>query len=945
MTTRRGVYSPPRIFFFFSFLFLHWGARAQQQYITLVRSSGPAPLGYPVLNQERVSSTGICQTSCPSISQEQWALLSFTGSPLQSWSRFQPTVPVYVGANLIGTVNDLLGGTILMSLQAAGIPSLGGLPPFFPTGYSGAVCRDSGSDWFINGIGSGGIGSTTATSNILNIFNFSCLSLSSLWNARFLCACWNLQSPTAAPTQNPTTIQPTQNPTIFKGGTQLVKLRKGTQIQLRRGVQYDGPPTKLEVISSGGFQRVRWRNVTWTLLGVPQLEIPECDPVPNLLPGVPQQGKCPCLEVGCVTGPMLPGGKFNSLRCCVTSKIEFLLPGGTSLPAQVWVRNASLGDADNTTAPAPAPATLGITIRCNNPIERELNCQFWRQAPSTYQLQCTQSPIDCYRNDTLGYAFGLFWDRNPRFSYLREPLGEGQLRGVASILNNKVYSKGGVLTDPLDPKLMNDYYWTGSLTPTEEQSWPFRALLTPEIIQTRPASWFLNLPQVGGAGVDPAPCLSNPLSPLCQWMTWQNLTSPQWKLPGLWLILGLNATIWPQQWIVDGPGEGVEIWSTGGAGELLYQNLTRAGAEGWVIPLERQLPLLIRIILRGQIWDIPAAQLSPSWPLPPDSLWSQLQMGNLQFPYLQLVSAAQRQALGDWPFLNQSWTTPAVRVKFTLAPQRWDALSRSILDQNIYPPNQALMLEEHLYDTRAVNLSSPTDYDYLRLIWAAHLARRHPSEDGDCRTFGLGGITFLAEEGGGGGGEGEYTQTWYQQETLTPIDSPIPVGAREGGCRCQGLWDPLTACGSCLEGLGGPECGVVFGPDPIPGSPPQECAGHGRAIPHATISTPPVKLWLWAGRFTLCQALLFRGETLELVGAAGQGTAFLFQGALPDQEIVYLRGQLFYQLVPLETMIIQENPTVWDTPLGLVECLGTYRRPFLMNPPYIIPPIKGLFVL
>lgn len=739
--------------------------------------------------------------------------------------------------------------------------------------------------------------------------------------------------PTILPTKNPTlhptsfpTRNPTQGPTSYKGGTRLVKVKKGTQIQLRRGVLYDGTPTKLEVIQSGPYERVLWRNVEWSLYGTNQPQIAECDPVPNLIPGEwpNTNGVCPCLEVGCTTSPPV-SGKFTTLRCCITAKEEFLVTGGSSLPAEVWVQNA--------TVPSTQEIISYGTIRCNNAIERELNCQFWRQAPSTYQLQCSQSPIDCYRNQTLGYAFGLFWDRNPRFPYTEEPLGEGQLRGISSILNYKVYSRGGELADPLDPKLMNDYYWIGGFTPPEEEEWPFqRAVFMPDVIQMRPASWFLNL--YTQDSVDPEACLLDTLSEECQWLTWQNLTGwPEFKLPGLWLELSTNLTVFPQEWIVRGPGEGVEVWQ---GEELLYQNLTRAGE--WTVSLATQIQnLKFRILLgRGQtqVWDIPAAQLSPSWPIPPDPLWSQVQMGNLQLPLLQLVSLTQRTAVGDWPFLqNLTWLAPSLRLTYTLTPQRWDNLSRAILEENTYPFNTPLALQEHLYVTRAVNLTE--DYDYLRLIWATHLARRHPSEDGDCRTFGLGGITFLTAQG-----EDLFTQSWYQSDPSVPPG--IPEGAREGGCLCDALWDPLTSCAFCLEGLGGPSCEIVFGPDPVPGAPPGECSGHGRSQPSQT--TENQTLLLWEGKFATCHTLTLQGSSFELVPEAGQGSAFLYQGS-GGGEIVYLRGQLFFQLEPLETILVQERPPVWETPLGLVECLGIYKRPFLMNAPYELPPLKAQLAL
>jgi hypothetical protein len=796
-----------------------------------------------------------------------------------------------------------------MSLGAAGIS--GG---DFPTGYSGSVCLSGSFDWTFIVSSAGDFGGTGGVSNVLNAGADTCIF--PFLGQTFLCACYFSTSPTTNPTQTPTqnpTLRPTQNPTPYQKATRLVKLPKGSQVQVRGGVLYHGTPTLMEVLGSTPYQGVRWANVQWELMGVTQTPILSCNPIPNPIPGDNSTDVCPCLETNCTTTVPGPGLTFNSLRCCIISYEEELSAGGTSLPTEVWVSNATLGVVTE------QQTTSFGTIRCNNPIERELNCQFWRQAPTTYQLQCAQSPITCYQNQTLGYAFGLFWDLNPNFPYTAEVLGEGQLRGIASILNNKIYSKNGVLTDPLDPKLLNDYYWIGAFTPPQQEAYPFRAIFTPDIIQSRPASWFNNLFTDGD--LDYSSCLADPLSPTCQWLTWQNLTGPEFKLPGLWLIPTPNLTIYPQEWFIEGPGEGVEVYLNQ---TLLYQNLTRA--PRWIIQLEQQLPLKFRILQQKQIWDIPAAQLSPSWALPADSLWSQVNLGNLQYPYLQLVSASLRGAQGNWPFLNESWVSPSLVVRFTLTPQRWDNLSALILEQNIYPFNTPLSLEEHLYQTRAVNLSNPEDQEYLRLIWSAHLARRHSSESGDCKTFGLGSITFYNPSD-------EFTQSWYQSAE----ENAIPRGGREGGCLCDPLFDPLLACGGCLEGLGGTDCTVVFGPDPVPGAPPQECAGHGQSTPTSTNQTQT--LYLWNGKFTTCSALLFQGEIFELVGPAAQGVAFLFTWG--QEELVYLRGELFYNQQPLQTMLIQEQPALWDTQEGLIECLGLFQKPFLMNAPYPIPPIKA----
>ena len=76
-----------------------------------------------------------------------------------------------------------------------------------------------------------------------------------------------------------------------------------------------------------------------------------------------------------------------------------------------------------------------------------------------------------------------------------------------------------------------------------------------------------------------------------------------------------------------------------------------------------------------------------------------------------------------------------------------------------------------------------------------------------------------------------------------------------------------------------------------------------------------------------------------MVGPVAQGVAFLFTWG--QEELVYLRGELFYNQQPLQTMLIQEQPALWDTQEGLIECLGLFQKPFLMNAPYPIPPVKA----
>jgi hypothetical protein len=518
----------------------------------------------------------------------------------------------------------------------------------------------------------------------------------------------------------------------------------------------------------------------------------------------------------------------------------------------------------------------------------------------------------------LGYAFGLFWDRNPNFPYTGV-LEEPQLRGIASILNFKHYSQNGQEADPLNPELMNSYYWLNSSTQT--LPWEFQLIVMPDIIQTRPQNWFLSL--FSDQNLDPTLCLATFSPSQCEFLTWENLTDVWWKLPGVWLIPQTNLTIYPISWGVEGESvfDGVEVWKNG---EQVYQNLTPSSS--YLIPINIVLPMQIRL-LGGSIWDIPSSQSSPSVPFYPDSLWSSLQMGYLQFPFTQLVTTQSRGGFveGDWPYQN---STPSLNIslklQFGLTPNLWSPLSENILEKNIYPFNLPLSLDEPLYTVRPINYT--LDRDYLIRIWNAHFARRHVSEDGDCRTFQLGGLVFYEDEG--------YTQPWFQ----TPLQE-IPPNGRGGGCRCERnsiltLRDDLTQCSDCFKGMGGPQCDVPFGSDPIPGSPQGVCSNHG--VVGKEFSNLTETIFIQSGVFGMCSGLKLGEKIFK------QQNIYLYTLLL--DEITVIRGQFFYNLIPLPTQLTQTLPSVWETSIGVIECISPFTSSsILLNPPLVISPLKATF--
>jgi hypothetical protein len=930
------------LFFFFLFVNITKG-----DYVTLVLSPDS------VQNQDRTTSNAVCSTTCVG-ENDAWAMLTFRDSNVATWGKFgaNPLTGVYVSGNYIGTMNDLFFGTLSQSMSSA--------DPLMDTGnfaaggvVNTAFCPFGPGDWSASASSGYKVGSPIGLTNILEGFGPFCSFIGfgvSLRSNQFYCMCYftgsvfptknptkkpTTRSPTKSPTKNPTihptTLQPTQNPTLFNGQLRMVKLKKGSQIQVRKPIQYEeGIPTKVEFIQAGEFEEViLYTNVDWFLDGVAQPQLPQCLPLPNILPGTLYESKCPCLEKCTSIAPYLQNGvlKYTTLRCCLQSWVETTLPPtGESFPSQAWVFNASI----TSDPPPPPPVTYGV-IHCNNPIERELNCQFWRQNPSTYTLQCANEPITCYQNDTLGYAFGLFWDRNPNFPYTGV-LEEGQLRGIASILNFKHYSLNGKWADPLNPELMNRYYWLENTVITS--NWTFEVVVMPDIIQSRPQNWLLNL--FSTQNLDPTACLSSFSSPLCDILTWQNLTDQWWKLPGVWIIPKTNLSTFPVTWLYEGmQANGVEVWKSGA---LIYQNLTKS--TSYSIPVNSQtFPMQIRLLI-GSIWDIPSGQSSPSVPFLPDSLWSSVNMGYLQFPYIQLVKTQCKNPSicaqeGDFPYQNN---TPIINITLSLQygtqPDQWSSLSEKILIENIYPLNKPLLEDEPLYTVRPINYTE--DREYLIKIWSTHLARRHVSEDGDCRTYDLGGLEFYSPNP-------EYTQPWFQ----TP-DQIIPQGSRAGGCRCQKgefltLRDPLTQCGTCFDGFGPPDdCKKPFSNDPIPGNYPGICANHG--VVNESIEKKNETLYIYSGQFSLCDKLIYNERTFQLIKNVSQGEAYLFING-EDEFVILKNDQIFYNLIPLPTTITQLKPTIWKTSLGVLECAGgAYDSSgILLNPPLDVSPSRGTF--
>jgi hypothetical protein len=866
-----------------------------------------------------------CNSACPVGYDQARPILSWTGIPASNTLIVIPSAtPLFYGDTRIGEFGDLFGAPnqLEKSLSDAGFTST------FITGStaSGGVgdhCSDGtfGQGYSSTAPGVATIGSNAALINpLVGGGGFPCGFL--VFQVYWFCACFDstskptknpTKSPTKNPTKNPTTkptinptINPTQNPTLYGVRLRRVKLEKGTQIELSSAIQYDGRPTKITLPPTTTLKEIKWLNVNWTLLGVDQPTINECNPIPTVPIGVVTAGRCPCVDI-CISSPGVGVPlKFTTLRCCITNYTEIII-GEVSATSSMLVINANISTPD-----VQQTESFGI-IRCNSAIERELNCQFQRQS-TLYKPQCTNERIKCFQNETIGYGFGLFWNQNPLYPYYIpiKDWTEGQYRGIASVINNLVYSRAGELVDPLNWKRIVEYYWLVNFTATNSTFPTYQLLNIPDVLQAEPTNWLLDLPFTSSLPYQT--CLNNLQSGSttgCSILTWDTISEFYFKLPGTWLILNLTMGEVVQQFELTSSIEwsGVELYL---GDVMIYQNLTHS--LNYILPSQREGKLYsIRLLGRESIWDIPSAQLSSSLPLVPDSLWSSVQMYSYQFPFFPLVTT-QGSFLGtingkegDFPFKNQSIPfVLGLEMFFSLSNTIWANLTDQILINNIYPPNLPLQLVESEYNTRPVNLT--TDKTYLEKIWQAHLAPRQATEEFQCRTFDLGGLDFYQLEP-------LATQRWYAADSIYSL----PPGSREGGCLCDPFYSPLQFCVSCLVGLGGLDCRLPYQLDPVPGGGEGVCSTHGQPlIEELKIN---FNLPTYNGLFPLCLELLYR-DSVYYLSNGGQGVGFNFING-PDQ--IFITSNAIYinlQLTP--ATIIQSQPTIWATPLGLVECGGGF---------------------
>ena len=835
-----------------------------------------------------------CSTLSPT--SQGWALLSFTGSPVSSWPSASPTMPVYYGTTKLGTWATLFTG-LTTSIVSAGGPSL---QIWTGTDTSGGVLSNCAS-WTTNSIFSAG--ATGFTNSLTPMGTGGSAVCSNTFY--YLCA---YLSPTPSPTKNPTrnpTLKPTKNPTLNptrnptqnptphptyleKGQLRVFMLRQGSQITSNRAGGEWHSPTPVEMFVEGLLVPILWANVDWSLNGVAQTQIPLCNPIPTSLPGGTEYDNygiriCPAIRA-CVSST---GPPFTSLRACVDAF--------TAQEAGADVQFNQVGLLiDGSLSTPTIPVVPQATINCNSAVDREVNCQLSRQSVN-YILQCQSEPIECWKNETIGHFFGLMEDQNPKFPYYPDPLlwSDELYLGVASVLNNYTYYRDGVKVDPLNTENLNSYYWVGEFN-LSSQSVVADVLMSPDVLQLEPLNWF---GKVNG-GLPISTCIASlKVGSLTGCSNLNAETTDFLQKPGLWLFPTFTGFPYYFNFTLGFTAHGAELYNNN---TLIWQNLTTA--DEYKLPASGQYGAFsIRIMGTQSVWDIPSAQWSLNQSFVPDPLWSSLSLGPFQFPLYQLVSpngvffnTLTGIQESNWPYLNNGATPGTITVDISIqeTQQQWQTIADLILNQNIYPPNNALL--NWPYEKLPTNLT--LDKPYLFDIWATHFSRRRVSEDVDCQTFGLGNVVNR------------------------PDGSP-------GGCACDAFFNPLLYCSQCLPGLGAPNCSLPYQPV-IPGQPPQFFR-----VDQFFSSLSQSRLYI-GGRAPLCDSLLWEGEYYAL---------FTYS----EISIIYLKGSTYFALVD-ETMYlnttlvpfieIQSLPfsPVWEGEgIGLVSCIS-----YLTSTSYVWPITK-----
>lgn len=696
------------------------------------------------------------------------------------------------------------------------------------------------------------------------------------------------KTPTAVPTLNPTVKSPTNNPVTSPTYPQLMNREMRYMYKLpQNGIievynaYYNISLSHIRTVPvnltlntlENSMTPILWKNLIYRVYnlftGLTETKTLDfCNPgMPSWIPGeyqVQDDGYSTCptvdkciLTVDCTDDLTPVGGVYPDLRACYCSYDEIVYPLVAPLSQfseySISLYDGALNMVENKTVPRDVIGTLNAA----NFIDRTLNCQF-SQLDAFYDFQFKDEPIKCY-NSSNGRFFGAFNQQNPNYMYKvnRSEWTEDLYRGVASVMNNKVYLKNGKFADPFSFELWNKYYWIDISTSGNFE----RTALTLQknvyqshILQTVPYMYelvdipppLLNFTLNDGIVETFDACYAfdntwDSFNLLCKEMNWTNKIQnyPLGKLTGLFSIVNVpNITVLSLDFIQTVvPGNkrvtGIEVYNN------LFQKCGGVYNEnGFAIGLKYTITclgtntfdsfsntsvLVIRFLGQNSIYDLPSSTLNSQY-FPPlfDTLSSYVSYGFYSESYLtglNIPLAAIYDKTVDnapvYPNNNHTWPQRQwynstfdslnnlgfqVYMNFTydrgsdISSTIWKNVSDSILQNNIYPFNYPLSFIESQYDTAPVDYSDDYHLQYLYNIWSTWLYQRQcGADDVDCQTLGLGNCIV----------ETDYDRAWLNLADPSNVD----VIGDEGGCKCfssfeQGFYKNSLLCGKCQFGYG-----------------------------------------------------------------------------------------------------------------------------------------------
>jgi hypothetical protein len=417
----------------------------------------------------------------------------------------------------------------------------------------------------------------------------------------------------------------------------------------------------------------------------------------------------------------------------------------------------------------------------------------------------------------------------------------------------------------------------------------------------------------------------------CSELTWENIHDFIFRFPSETTLLPFNSSI-PISFTLQRQGfKGVRVYNQWG--ELCGQVLSDLSLPATIFCQTSQsnIPriggnLIIQWVGGGGLIDLPSSNLSPKLPYYIDSLYYVINQGVMgtvggeTSGFTQLIT--QTGLLKGWvptpdvPNITPTTGTGWISLNYTLQGVSWDDLALQIHLNNTYPFNYPLATKAPVYQTSPINYQDSSHLDYLYRIWSTWLFPRQSSERIDCKTFGLGDISYDLIEGP--------VQYWWQLGEEP--DYVLPPQGEEGGCLCDEGYSLSTFCSTCIEGYGPltprqltlqqeywfiyppssllppyPYCHLPFSPDPIPGGVELICSGHGSLKYSNTSLAYPTTLLSMGNKqmFSICSSWITATETYTKYG-----TVNILSYTSPWSRLLWLGEGEFY---------LNETLTLYDT--------------------------------